>query len=226
MNTPVIRVSGPSGSGRSAIACALQKLLLENGITCELISSSVELSSTKLSLKMLLQGKLLPIIVSPNRPGDDVPPVMELLKELAVARKSAQDTHKRCQQAEAKLARAEADMDERHKRNNAYKIGWSAAARQYSDQRTKLREEFQKEFDRKLAAYKDATRSELKALRHGACPLVFVVAHETEHGNTNNIVLSHHKPSEAEVREACGYPPGGKVVVANMIAPLIPPKTK
>ena len=228
MNTPAIRVVGPSGSGRSAIAAALHKLLMDSGVTSEVISCTVDEQSWRLELKHLLRGKLLPIIVSPNRPGDDIPPTMDLMKELASARKSAQDMHKKCQKLEAQVAETEQRLQNVTKDSEAYDAGFSAGCREAEEKQAHICAEMQREFDRKMATYKDAIRSELKALRHGGCPDAFIASHTYATGkkSTPYILLSYHRPSADEVREACGYPSEGEVACDPLIVPLIPPRIK
>lgn len=201
---------------------------MDNGVTSEMISCAVDEQSWRLELKTLLRGKLLPIIVSANRPGDDVPPVMELMKELAAARKSAQDMHKKCQRLEAQVANLEKSRHELAKGSRGFNEGMHYANRINSEHAQKLREEMQKEFERKLAAYKDATRGELKALRHGSCPSAYLVAHTDADGkkSTPHVLLSYHRPSPDEIAEACGYATGGDISCSPLLVPLVPPNTK
>lgn len=226
MNTPAIRIVGPSGSGRSAIAAALYKLLNDNGVTSELVNCAVDEQSWRIDLNSLMRGKMLPIIVSPNRPGKDIQPVMELMKELVTARKSAQDQHKKCQKLETKLAEFEQQQELLTKGTPGWNEGYRSASREWEERTKTIRDEFQKEFDRKLASYKDATRSELKALRFGACPDTYMAVHRPEGGKSSpHIILSYHRPTEAEVRSICGFPEGGRVTCTPVVAPLVPPKT-
>lgn len=225
MNTPAIRIVGPSGSGRSAIAAALYRLLNENGVTSELVNCAVDEQSWRIDLKSLMKGKLLPIIISPNRPGDEVPPVMELMQELAAARKSAQDQHKKRQNLEKQMAEMETRLEEVVKGNGAWSEGYRSAERNLNARINSIRDELQKEFDRKMAAYKTATRSELKALRFGVCPDTYMAVHRPDKGkSTPYIILSYHRPTEGEVRIICGFPEGGRVTCTPVIAPLVPPK--
>jgi hypothetical protein len=226
MNTPTIRVVGPSGSGRSAIAAALYRLLNASGVTSELINCAVDEQSWRIDLKALMRGKMLPIIVSPNRPGERVPPVMEFMTDLAAARKSAQDQHKKCQSLEKQLAEVEKLLASVAKDNGAWNEGYRSAGRAWEKRIKNIREELQKEFDSKLASYKDATRSELKALRFGVCPDTYMAVHRPEEGKSSpHIILSYHHPTVAEVRSICGFPEGGKVTCTPVLAPLVPSKT-
>lgn len=227
MNTPAIRIIGPSGSGRSAIAAALYRMLNESGVTSELINCAVDEKSWRIDLNSLMRGKMLPIIVSPTRPGRDAPPIMEIMKELASARKSAQDQHKKCQKLEKQLTEVEQRNESLSKGTVSWNEGYRSANREWEAKTDNMREEFQKEFDRKLASYKAATRSELKALRFGACPDTYMAVHRPEGGKSSpHIILSYHRPTEAEVREICGFPEGGKITCTPVVAPLVPPKTE
>lgn len=226
MNTPAIRIVGPSGGGRSAIAAALHRLLNASGVTSELINCAVDEQSWRIDLNSLMRGKMLPIIVSPNRPGTEIPPVMELVKELASARKSAQDQHKKCQKLEKQLAEAEQRNESLTKGTAGWSEGYHSAQRACEARTKNIREELQKEFECKLSAYKDATRSELKDLRFGNCPDTYMAVHRPKIGKSApHIILSYHHPTEAEVRSICGFPEGGKVACTPVVAPLVPPKT-
>lgn len=228
MNTPAIRVIGPSGSGRSAIAAALHKLLKDNGVASDVINCAVDEKSWKLELKSMLRGKLLPIIVSPNRHDDDIPATMELMKELAAARKSAQDARKKCQQLEVKLVAEEHRTAQLTFGNEQYNTGYAHGVRKVDELLQKARADMQKEFDSKLAAYKDATRSEMKALSLGSVPDAFIASHTNVTGvqSSRHIILSYHRPSENEVREVCGYPGEGGVTCGPLLVPLVPPRVK
>jgi BMFP domain-containing protein YqiC len=227
MNTPAIRVIGPSGSGRSSIAAALHKLLKSNGVSSELINCAVDETTWRTELRPLMSGKLLPIIVSPVREGDGIPPVMGLMQELAVARQSAQDMHEKCQALEAKLAATQQRLDSVSKGASGFNDGMRYAQRVAAEHQRNVREEVEKRFDRMLAAYKDATRSDLRSLRQGSCPNIFMVSHAAPDGtSTPHVVMSFHKPSIEEVREVCGYPEQGEISIGPILAPMIPPRAR
>lgn len=181
-----------------------------------MISCKLDAKDWPHSLKSVMNGKLLPIIVSANREGDETPSQTQLMQELAVARNSAQKLHERCQQLEKLVAEKE------------QKFAGRANYAAYSRAVTQVRVECREEFDRKLAAYKDATRSEMRSIRRSSLPGVYVAFHVDEKANVSDpcFVLSYHEPGEVELREVCGFPETGTIRHRPLVVPLIAPKTK
>lgn len=176
-----------------------------------------------------MHKNLLPIVVSSNREGDEPPTNSLLINELAAARKSAQDLHKKCQQLENVVKRKDEQISNLTSGSQTaqFSAGQRYASGIYEKRMRGIRDAVAKEFDRKLAAYKDATRSEMKALRRGGCPSVFMVSHAEPDGQTQpHVIMSYHTPTADEIRATCGYPEVGEIKCGPLIVPLVQPQTK
>lgn len=223
----VVRITGPSRHDRELLAGILRSLIRETGITCEVVGNDVDLPDRpnwKNVLKSMFKSKLLPIVIGDSAGGIPIP--SRLKAALRAARDANRKLAKKNQQLEGKLAEcAKASSGARQ-----YQFGWEARGRAEQAAAQQARNSAEKEFETKLAAYKHATRQELRRARsEAAIATPYMVLHMVDGHPRPYVVQSYHNPSIEEICAACQI----SLTTTNpdelrwtpMVAPVIPTKT-